>query len=216
MSILQTVYCHRNDVKITEENFIQIHNQKVKAIDSIHKLFEQLKIKYVISHGDLIQYVRKKPIYHDDDVDIRICINDVNKLYDYFESLPKIRDIYCFSESDIKKLKLSYDGKYDKQFDLYYDNRANFKDRFLYNGIQSKFLTIYKPFNFTFDLVPSIAGTDFWLDYHINWLKIKKVNCYDIYFYVPSDEDTHKVLSMQYGDYINPVRKHNINVKIKF
>lgn len=208
---LQKFYQHNNKVLITEDNYLKVHNQKIKAIDSIHKIFEKHNIKYVIGHGNLIQYVRKKPIYHDDDVDIRICHDDVDKLYNYFDSLPKLNNIDTH-----RILKLSNGGKYDKDFDIYFDNRCNNKNNFLNNGIQAKFLDIKNPFNIFIDLVSSFTESKFWLNYDIDWLKIKKVKCYNIYFYVPSDEDTHKVLLTQYKNYLKPSRRHEIDIQVDF
>ena len=79
-------------------------------------------IKFVIAHGNLIEYERQKPIIHDDDIDIRFDINDFKKWVKYCSSLK--------NNTDIKN-------------NLVFDDRLNVPDKQLYNGIQVRLYKFY-------------------------------------------------------------------------
>ena len=112
---------HNKEVEITRQNYTELVIQKRLLLNNISKLFNDLKIKYVISHGNLIEYERNRLIYHDDDLDIRIDINDKNKLFEYGKKIKKSFNKYMNKEEYI-----------DYEYNLIYDARIhNYKEQYI-------------------------------------------------------------------------------------
>jgi len=187
-------YQHNSTITITKENYSLVLKQKKLLIKKLHNLFTSLDIKYVIGHGNLIEYVRGQPIYHDDDIDIRVDVNDAHKWFAY---CCKINKDEC-SERPFNYV--------DKQNGLSFDNRVHDADRQNKNGLQVVLYNIKNdPFIIHADIVFNYVTSDFWMNYDINYDKIKKINYIGHETYVPCDDDIERVLSKQYGkNYIIP------------
>lgn len=190
----QIKFQHNNYI-IDKNNLNYVRNYKKILLKNTAKLLDDLNIKYVISHGNLIEYERGKPIYHDDDIDIRYDINDIYKWI-----------IFCKNNNRIVR-------KYNLKFD------HKFKDirRQIPRGIHISLhkyndIKVIGKFNIHVDLVPNIAEDKFWLDYDIDYNNLRNITFLDVKTYSPSKEDTHKVLSKQYGEnYLIPKPNYNIN-----
>ena len=86
-------YQHNNNIDITRDNYLYVREYKKQLLQNITKLLNTLNIRFVISHGNLIEYERGTPIYHDDGVDIRFCYDDISKLDNYFNTIKEKKDM---------------------------------------------------------------------------------------------------------------------------
>ena len=180
---------HNSKYKITFESYKYVKNYKKELIRNITNLLNDLNIKFSIADGLLLEYHRGKPIYQDDDVDIRFDNNDFHK----WEN---------FCNKNNKKL-----DKYNLIFD---DRFTNIKQQKI-NGIQCSLINFkgdskYKNLKVLVDLVSSNVENKFWVDFNINFNNLRKVKIYDVETFIPSKEDTIKYLKFFYGsDYIIPL-----------
>ena len=180
-------YMHfqHNNVIVTKESFRYVLEYKKQLLKNITNLLHKLNIKFVIGHGNLIEYVRNKFIFHDDDIDIRMCMDDLNKWKKYCKNLNKLED---------------------KNFNLKFDERIFDMGKQLFNGIQVELIKFkndnkireYK-MGIHCDLVFDKVGSGVWIDYDIDFKKIKLTKYFGSKVYVPCKKDTHKVLSKEYG-----------------
>ena len=86
------VFQHNSHVEVTKESYEYVREYKKQLVQNITNLFNDLKIRFVISHGNLIEYERGRPIYHDDDVDVRFCERDLHKWIKYIDGLGDMTD----------------------------------------------------------------------------------------------------------------------------
>ena len=177
---------HNKKTIVTKESYKYVSNVKQQLLNNIVKLLNKLNIKYVLSHGNLIEIIRKKKIYHDDDIDIRMDIDDLNKWKNY-----------CYNLNSL----------YDYEFNLKYDSRIFNINKQKYNGIQVWLIKFnnknnIKEFNMDIhcDLVFNKVGYNkFWHDYNIDFNNRKKIKFLDVNTHIPSDNDTKKMLEYGYG-----------------
>jgi len=184
---------HNNKVEITPVSYKYVYDNKKQLLNNITQLLIDLDIKFVISHGSLLEYTRGQPIYHDDNLDIRFDINDFDKWKTFCKSPINI-DLY----------------------NLKFDFRINDINAHKYNGIQCRLIQFknyknikeFKNIDIHCDLVANKVGSDFWIDYDIDFNNRRNVILYDTVTYAPSKDDTHRMLSRSYGkNYIIPDRK---------
>jgi len=185
-----------NKVVVTEETYKYVLSYKRQLMEGMSALLDDVGVRYVISHGNLIEYERGKPIYHDDDIDLRFCVDDLTQW-----------EIYCSDDNNIENPK----------YNLSFDKRFHDMDKQKINGIQAWLLTFdtagspksFPQMNIHCDLVLNIIESDFWMDYKIDYNKLRKIKLYGVDTYAPSKKDTVKVLADQYGDnYITPYKRH--------
>lgn len=184
---------HAENAEVTKETYKFVFLQKRQLLYYITKLLKEIEIKFVISHGNLIEYERKKPIFHDDDIDIRFDINDFHKW-----------EKFC-NEND----------SFLQKYNLVFDNRFRDFDSQKHNGIQCKLINFANPYKIRqydiavhVDLVPSfVSRSDFWPNYNINYNNLREVELYSVKTFAPSENDSKRVLSSQYGkDFLIPDR----------
>ena len=178
-------YQHNFKVKVNKQSYEYVTQYRHQLLSNIAKLLDNLDIKYVISHGNLIEYVRGKPIYHDDDIDLRFDINDFWKWERYCKNLNNLLDY---------------------KYNLKYDHRIFDTKKQLYNGIQVKLIEFIntnniKEFNMDIhcDLVASNVGSKIWKDYNIDYSNIRKIKYLGVNTYAPSHHDYDYVLKKEYG-----------------
>lgn len=187
-------YQHNSTTQITKENYKYVREYKKQLLQNVTNLLNDLNIKFVIGHGLLIEFIRGNPIYHDDDIDIRFDINDNNKVMNIIDILNNKNNIYNLCVNDIscpvkrtKNIRIFYKFKFKL---ILFENKENIEE----------FLNLH----IEVDLVSS-NGESF-IEYNINFNNIRKVIIYDVETYVPSVEDTHKVLRLEYGGkYMTPL-----------
>ena len=191
---------HNKHVAITEESYKYVREYKKQLLTNLNKLLSDIEIKYVISHGNLIEYERGSPIYHDDDIDLRINIKDIHKW-----------EKFCNDNESAEKYNLKFDGRFK--------NMKSFKK----SGIQCRLLN-FEDFEFEMDihcdLVPSITNAEpamrmrgvidkFWTDYDIDYSNIRKIKFMGVDTFAPNIEDSKRLLIRQYGDsYLIPLRSY--------
>jgi len=180
---------HNKHIKITPISYNYVKEYKKQLIFNITKLLNVLDIKFVISHGNLIEYERGLPIHQDDDLDIRMNIKDFPKW-----------EKFCKENKKETKYNLVFDGRFKKL------------DSQKYNGIQCQLIKFnnkknIKEFkmNIHCDLIVSRVGTSFWMDYNINYYDLRKIKYLGVNTYAPNKDDTKRVLKKQYGkNYLKP------------
>ena len=172
---------HNNNIIVTPISYNYVKEYKKQLIFNITKLLNDLNIKFVIGHGNLLEYERGLPIHHDDDLDIRMDIKD----------FPKWEN-FCKKSNKETKYNLLFDSRFKKM-----------KSQ-KYNGIQCRLIKFnnkknIKEFKMDIhcDLVASTVGTDFWLDYNINNSDLRKIKYLDVNTYAPNKDDTKRVLTIR-------------------
>jgi hypothetical protein len=188
-------YFYHNKVLVTKESYAYVKEYKTQLLRAVDSLLRSLNIRYCIGHGNLLEYERQKPIYGDDDVDIRVDSRDYRKLL--YKTLRKEKTFTDFN------IRLQYSDWYNsdllcKAKALWYhvslikfDNSSNLK---IVN------MPIY------LDIVTSLeCANGFWIHYDIDYGNLRPIKYLDVDTFAPSKEDTKKVLIKQYGkDYIIP------------
>ena len=190
---------HNKDVAITEESYKYVKECKKQLLFNLDKLLRDADVRYVISHGNLIEYERGMPIHHDDDIDLRINIEDINKW-----------EKFCNENESAEKYNLTF------------DKRFKHIDKFLFNGVQC-WLINFEDFEFKLDIhcdvIPSIVTAEpyiradgrfdkFWTDYDIDYSNLRKIKFMGVDTFAPNIEDSKRLLLRQYGEnYLIPVRK---------
>jgi hypothetical protein len=177
---------HNSKFDVNKNTYEYVKQYKQQLLENLAKLFDDINIKYVISHGNLIEYLRGSPIYHDDDIDLRININDYDKIKNYFNK----------NNNKLEK----YNLKFDERILSHYENV------FKFNGSQCWLIKFNNKYNITeykmdihADIVLNKVGSNFWLNYDINYNDLQKIKYYNVSVYIPNKKDCEKVLITQYG-----------------
>jgi len=187
-------YQHNNTVIINKQTYTYVYQYKKQLLSNITRLLNDLQIKFVIAHGNLIEYERGKPIVHDDDIDIRINKNDFYKW-----------KVFCKNNS------LHVDN-----YNLKFDDRLKNINKQEFDGIQCQLIKFinnnnieeYKNIDIHCDLVMNNVFNKFWPDYNINFNNLRSISYLDVKTFAPSVDDTYNVLSSQYGKhYLIPNEK---------
>lgn len=181
---------HNPHIVITEDSYKYIINYKKQLLENITNLLNDFDIKFVICWGNLIEYERNKPIYHDDDVDITFNVDD----------LPKWENFCRNNNEKVKK------------YNLVFDDRIKNIEKQKFNGIQFRLLQFknsnkIKEFDMDIhgDLVMNRVVTDDWPNVDIDYNNLRKIKLYDVLTFAPCVSDTNKILSDFYGkDFLKP------------
>ena len=187
-----------NNVKITKTSYAYVKEYKLELMKNLSNLFSDICVRYVISHGNLLEYERGQYIFQDDDLDIRVCKLDIDKW-----------ETYC------KDPKNQANPKYNLRF----DNRFHDINKQKHNGIQCWLIhnpvldaTVeLKKMNIHSDIVFDTVTSKQWMDYNIDWDNIVNITYMGISTYVPKKDDVVRVLAKNYGNkYLIPHR----NIKL--
>jgi len=161
---------HNHNHKITLETFAYVREYKRQLLQSMALLLADLDIKYVISHGNLIEHERQALIYHDDDIDVRYDIKDLPKWERFCKEHETLGAKY--------NIKIGDHGQYKKISDQK-NNGVHVRLRHFDNRLQLK---TFKKFDIFMDFVPSVAEL---------WFKTK-------YWWPPYDIDIPDLRTVEY------------------
>ncbi|SVC90226.1 uncharacterized protein METZ01_LOCUS343080, partial [marine metagenome] len=176
---MNRTFHHNRNVRLTQSSYHYVLNYKRQLVKNISRLLNDLDIKFVIGHGNLLEYERQKPIYHDDDVDIRFDVKDMRKWKNYCQNITN-----------------------KTRYNLIFDDRFQKIEAQMHNGIQAR-LKYSNEIDVHLDLVASEVDIDFWKDYDIDFTNLRKIKYLGCDCYAPSKEDTNKMLTVHYGkDYL--------------
>lgn len=186
-----------NHIKITKNSYAYVKAYKLEMMANLSNLFSDICVRYVISHGNLLEYERGQPIFQDDDLDIRVCKLDIGKW-----------ELFC------KDPKNQANSKYNLRFDdRFHDiNKQN------NNGIQCRLIRCVanatdelKKMDIHADIVFDTVTSKQWMDYNIDWDNIVGITYMETHTYVPKKDDTVRLLKKNYGEkYLIPHR----NIKL--
>ena len=189
---------HNINYKITKDTYIYVAEYKRQLLQNTTNLMNDIGIRFVISHGNLIEYERERPIYHDDDLDIRFCNDDFDKWADYCNN----------------------NDKEQTKYNLLFDNRFNDIKQQKLNGIQASLIQFKNDNNITsftkmeihVDLISNNIETEPWIKYNIDYNNLRKITCVGIDTYAPNKEDTVRILTQEYGpNYIIPNKTYTFD-----
>lgn len=186
-----------NRIKITRTSYAYVKSYKLELMANLSNLFSDICVRYVISHGNLLEYERGQSIFQDDDLDIRVCKLDIEKW-----------ENYC------KDPKNQANSKYNLRF----DNRFHDMNKQKNNGIQCRLMhhvtdatDELKNMNIHADIVFDTVTSKQWMDYDIDWDNIVRITYMGTLTYVPKKEDIVRLLKKNYGEkYLIPHR----NIKL--
>jgi len=182
---------HNNHIQITKEIYLYVKEYKKQLLQNITQLFNDLEIRFVLSDGMLLEYFRKKPIYQDDDVDIRFFSEDLDKWIQY-----------------ISNPENSNNPKYN----LFIHSVV--RDNNWYQAKLIHFISDIPEINMDIhiDIVINTLEDNVWKYCDIDFNDIRKTIIYDIETYIPNEEDTINILKKIYGeDYMIPIRRYNFD-----
>jgi hypothetical protein len=189
----QTFY-HNKHITVTSEKYAYVREYKKQLVQNIHRLFEVLQIRYVIAHGNLIEYERGEPLFHDDDVDIRFCFQDLEKWFAYCRG----RTSNEIEEYNLRFSLCSHSEKWQTVFGtnatlIRFENPNNIPE--------------FHPIRVVVDVVCERVFSSFWIDYSIDFSQVRTVRYLDVETYAPSKDDTCQILKKEYGErYMIPDR----------
>ena len=192
---------HNKRFRITLESFAYVREYKRQLMQSMHSLLADLDIKYVISHGCLIEFERQALIYHDDDIDLRYDIKDLPKWERFCKEYQTKGSKY--------NIKLGDRGQY-KNISEQKKNGIHVRLKHFDNHLQLK---TFKKIDIFMDFVPSVAELWFktkhmWPPYDINFHDLRAVEYLGVQVTAPNKKDTQRVLTKQYGPrYLVPDKK---------
>lgn len=187
-------YQHNRSIIVTPTTHKYIYQYKKQLLKNITRLLNDLQIKFVISHGNLLEFERRETIYQDDDLDIRFDCNDWNRW-----------DSYCLKPKN----------KNNPKYNLIFDNRfTNIKQQQL-NGIQCRLIHFNNPHHikcFTMDihcdLVNHKINSKTWIYYDINFSQLRPITYLGINTWAPNKKDSIRMLKKDYGtNYLIPDKK---------
>jgi len=197
-------YQHNKDFTINKHTYRYVYEYKKQLLKHITDLLKNLNIRHVISNGCLIEYLRKKPIYHDDDLDIRFFVDDYHKWEKYYNDILKNGSNFAF------------------EYNLNLGIRN--PETQVRRGVQMKLIKFNNSENIiTFpgmDIHADVVSNNVryakttWIPYDIDYNNVTKIKFYCVDTYIPNDEDIHKVLKAEYGpNYMIPNTFHSITEK---
>lgn len=215
---------HNNNIEVNDISYKYVYQYKKQLLENITKLMDDLKIKFVIAHGNLIEYEREAPIYHDDDLDIRYSYKHLEKWENFCKS----------NVCNLTKYNLRFDSRFKKIIKQKHNGIQCYLIKF--NNINN--ILEFNDMDIHCDLVPSKVNitdvTDYnfkeikfffgfnelrehvWIDYNINFKNLRIITLYGIKTYAPSKNDTIRVLTREYGiDYLIPLEKNDIKIITK-
>lgn len=180
-------YQHNKTINICEDTYKYVTEYRKQLLSKTAKLLKELDIRYCISHGNLIEYERKQPIFHDDDIDIRICSDDHYKFREYYKSNKNNNLEFHFLNPNQLKL-------------INFENTKNIKK--------------YNNFDIHLDIISSNVSGGPWTKYDIDFNNLREIKYLGVNTFAPNKEDTLRVLKREYGpNYMKPNRKYSFNVK---
>ena len=189
--VKEMVYYQHNELIVNEDNLKYCNEVKKQLLHNVSSLLKKLNIKFVISHGNLIEFTRKKPIYHDDDIDIRICSEDFDKWVSYCKNLNCLVDNQYNLKFDERLFAIELQKVYGIQINL-----NNFINN---NNINEYNMEIHC------DVVLNTIESETWIKYDIDFNNLREVKYLGTITYAPSEEDTDRILKKEYGEnYIKP------------
>lgn len=171
-------FFHNKTIDVTSEKYEHVLSEKKKLLKSVDILLRKLDITYVISHGNLIEYERNKPIYHDDDIDIRIKDEDMEKLNKYAGNFILERELNIMIFSSL--------------------------DRTTFYKVQTCGVSKFN-IGICVDIVTNLDTYSDFILYDIDFNNLREIEYLDVKTFAPSKEDTERLLAKEYGkDWIIP------------
>ena len=186
----EKVKSDHSEIYLTKDIVKTIYSDLQEMCAFCKSIFDKLNIRYVMANGSLIEIIRGKCIINDDDIDIRIHKDDVDKLMKYGQNFVENKD-----------------GRfYDKiNKDMFFDGRICNKDSFCDNGVQlfsvkNKFIHC--------DIIPADVEGGPWIDYSMAFDEPLRNAIYkNIHIKIPSKKMTNILLKTEYGVYSSPMIK---------
>lgn len=194
-------YQHNKSINIGEDTYKYVSEYRKQLLSKTAKLLKELDVRYCISHGNLIEYERKQPIFHDDDIDIRICIDDLYKFEEYYKS------------NKNNNLEIQFSNP-NKQLKIKQIKQTKWQQLKLINFENTKNIKIYNNFHIHLDLVSSDVSGSPWIKYDIDFNNLREIKYLGVNTFAPNKEDTLRVLKREYGpNYMKANRKYSFDVK---
>jgi hypothetical protein len=163
------------------------HIEKIKLMQSmlaVHEVFEKHNIWYIISFGTLLGSVRHKNIIPwDDDIDLLVKFEDINKIRSALKEL--------------EKMGLKVEETY-KLFRIYSDDK-HFIDLFIISSENNKIMRCYSDQKICKYPEASVGWWHNYFGFHENFVQNRKLYQYgSLYLWGPMD--SWNLLRFWYGD----------------
>jgi hypothetical protein len=189
---------HNKTWRITNKTYSYVYEYKRELLSNLTRLLDDVGIRFVISHGNLIELARGTPIYHDDDLDLRFDERDFDKWMAFCQK-PDVEEV-------MPEYNLVFDGRLKDAAAQKYNGIQVGLVQFAYDGCdRCASMDIYA------DLVASRVQTNMWPAYDIDFDNVRDVRFMGVATHAPSEADADAVLRKQYGDYTRPHRLYRDN-----
>lgn len=176
---------------ITAQSFRKVKEVRRLLIKGVVSALEHHDIRYVVSDGNLLEMTRGKKIVQDDDIDIRIHTDDLNRWMEYCQTSNVDRERNLDLKDD---RRLSHERQKENGFQVFL---LNYDDD----------LEEVRRVNAHVDVVAAnVVVEDVWINYEDAFAQpLRRVNYMGTEVSVPSEEMTHALLVRTYGeDYMTP------------
>ena len=189
------VYQHNSAHMINTDTYTYVYEYKTQLLQNMTRLLNDLHIRFCIAHGNLIEHTRGKPIYHDDDLDLRLCKDDIGRWLEYCKN----------NGGDIHRYNLRFDGRFSDA-DAQKKNGIQVRLKHFQNDSRIK---VFEDMDIHCDLVANNIHTDIWIVYDIDYNNLRKISYLGVDTYAPSEADTERILTKEYGsNYMTPNKRY--------
>jgi glycerol-3-phosphate cytidylyltransferase len=173
---------HNKHLSLIEEHISLVKSEKTRLMREVSSWLHKCGVRFVLGHGNLIEQRRGCTIDHDDDIDVRICYADREKLCDPPHSL-LVKGWENMTKCGLQ-VWLSQPDPFCELLDL--DIHLDLCPAHL----------------------PDRTNPNYFREYDIDWDTVREVLYLGSVAYIPNEWDTYKVLDGQYGEgWIRPAGK---------
>jgi len=180
------MFYHLKRIPVTQITYNIARDIKKRILSAVDALLESLHVRYALSDGNLLEYERGIPIYHDDDVDIRVDSRDFHIINDYIGG------------------RSNLDTDRNIKFDAYNLDRTWYHVSLINTDDIPSDYDLKNCISLDFVISNEICG-GFWKKYDIDFDNLRRINYLDIDTFAPGKEDTIRVLQTAFGvNYLTP------------
>jgi hypothetical protein len=176
------VYFHNRHIEVTKDSYAYVYEYKQQLMSNLARFLRDSNIKYVISHGNLIEYERKRPIFHDDDIDIRMDNSDISNI-----------DFSILKNYNLKLIEgwvagFKTKSECNRHYYWHHINLLVFE-----SDIPVVNMTIFA------DLVCNKTNISPWVPYDLDYTSLREITYMGTKTFAPSEKDTIRLLEKEYG-----------------
>lgn len=180
-------------IVVTEGGYRIVTEARRRLVRGVASALEDHGIRYVLGHGNLLEFTRGKAIVHDDDVDVRVDVRDFDRWMQYCAQTGSVDRARGLSLRDARRTDAAAQRV---------------------NGLQISLLDDPHPrFDVHVDVVPSVVSSPVWTDYSAAFTQpLRRALYLGVPVRVPSAEMAERLLRREYGpSFLVPDRQARVD-----